>query len=49
MRYLSIAELIELHRMVIDQSGGSDGIRDLDSLESAIAQPRMTLDRKSVV
>ncbi len=48
MRYLSIAELIELHRMVIDQSGGSDGIRDLGGLESVIAQPRMTFDQREL-
>ena len=39
MRYLTIAEVLYLHRMVIAQSGGSSGIRDLGGLESAIAQP----------
>ena len=48
MRYLSIAELIELHRMVIDQSDGSDGIRALGGLESVIAQPRMTSDQREL-
>jgi death-on-curing protein len=42
MRYLSLAELLELHRMVIEQAGGSTGLRDLGALESAVAQPRMT-------
>ena len=42
MRYLSLAEVIELHRMVIEQAGGSPGLRDLGALESAVAQPRMT-------
>ena len=42
MRHLSLAEVIELHRMVIAQIGGSPGLRDLGALESAVAQPRMT-------
>jgi death on curing protein len=42
MRYLSLAEVTELHRLVIEASGGSHGIRDLGALESAVAQPRMT-------
>ena len=42
MRYLTLAEAIELHRRIIEQSGGAAGIRDLGSIESAIAQPQMT-------
>jgi death-on-curing protein len=42
MRHLSLAEVIDLHRMVIEQAGGSPGLRDLGALESAVAQPRMT-------
>jgi death-on-curing protein len=42
MRYLTIAEVLYLHRMVIAQSGGSSGIRDLGGLESATAQPLAT-------
>jgi death-on-curing protein len=41
MRYLTLAELIELHRRIIEQSGGADGIRDLGLAESALAQPQM--------
>lgn len=42
MRYLTLKELVELHRRVIEQSGGGTGIRDLGLLEAARAQPRMT-------
>ena len=42
MRYLSLGEVLELHRLVIEQAGGSAGVRDLGALESAVAQPRMT-------
>jgi death-on-curing protein len=44
MRSLTLMEVLELHRRVIEQSGGASGIRDLGLLESAIAQPRMTFD-----
>lgn len=42
MRHLRLAEVIDLHRRVIEVSGGSHGLRDLGALESAVAQPRMT-------
>ena len=42
MRYISLSEVLELHRRIIEESGGSTGLRDLGGLESAIAQPRMT-------
>jgi len=42
MRYLILGEVLELHRRVVEQSGGTMGIRDLGALESALAQPRMT-------
>ena len=42
MRYLTLVEVLELHRRIIEQSGGALGVRDFGLLESAIAQPRMT-------
>lgn len=44
MRYLTLAEVLELHRRIIQQSGGASGIRDVGGLESAVAQPRMTFE-----
>ena len=41
-RYLSLAEVLELHRRIIADTGGSDGLRDLGLLESAIGQPKQT-------
>ncbi len=41
MRYLTFAEVIELHRSIMAASGGAEGIRDLAALESALAQPTM--------
>ncbi|TAF07555.1 MAG: type II toxin-antitoxin system death-on-curing family toxin [Nostocales cyanobacterium] len=42
IRYLTLIEVLYLHRQVINQSGGSLGVRDLGLLESAVAQPKMT-------
>ena len=39
MRYLSLQEVLSLHSLIIAQSGGSSGLRDQGSLESAVAQP----------
>lgn len=41
-RYLSLAEVLRLHGRIIAETGGSDGLRDLGLLESALAQPRQT-------
>ncbi len=42
MRYLSIDEILKLHSLVIMQSGGSEGLRSRESLESSLAQPLQT-------
>lgn len=42
MRYLSLAQVLDLHRRAIEQSGGATGLRDLGALQSAVAQPRMS-------
>ena len=40
MRYLTLGEVVALHRALLESSGGASGIRDLRALESAVAQPR---------
>ncbi len=40
VRYLSLVEVLELHRRVVERTGGATGLRDLGSLQSALAQPR---------
>lgn len=42
MRYLSLSEVLALHRMVIEQSGSSAGIGDYGVLQSAVVQPYVT-------
>lgn len=39
MRHLTLAEVLELHRRLVDENSGSHGIRDLGMLEFAVAQP----------
>ena len=42
MRYLSLGEVVDLHRVLLEATGGAPGIRDLGALDSAIAQPKAT-------
>jgi death-on-curing protein len=37
-----VEEVIELHGMLVQQTGGSSGIRDQGMLDSALAQPQMS-------
>lgn len=41
-RYLEPEEILVLHELLMEQSGGSSGLRDWNLLDSAVAQPRMT-------
>ena len=43
MRYLTLGEVLALHQRLLEQTGGGGGLRDLGALESAIAQPKMTV------
>lgn len=42
--FLSLEEVLEMHRQQIDLYGGSPGLRDLEGLESALATPQATFD-----
>jgi death on curing protein len=44
MRYLTLGEVVALHRAILAATGGADGIRDLGALGSALAQPKATFD-----
>ena len=48
MRYLSLGEVVRLHQLLIESSGGAAGIRDLGLLDSALAQPRATFDGRDL-
>src|SRR5438046_9860982 len=48
MRYLTLAEVMDLYRRVMERSGGRVGILNLPALESALAQSRMTFEGKDL-
>ena len=37
MTFLTLEQLLEIHTLVVEATGGSTGLRDLDRLESVIA------------
>ena len=37
--FLELGEVVQIHRDQIERYGGSEGIRDMDLLESALAMP----------
>lgn len=37
IRHLTLGEVFELYRRVMDQAGGGAGLRDLGALEAALA------------
>lgn len=48
MRYLTISEILQMYRLMMETSGGTFGILSLDMLESAIAQPRASFGGKEL-
>ena len=44
MRYLTLGEVVALHRAILAATSGAEGLRDLGALESAVAQPKATFD-----
>ena len=40
-RFIALEKVLEMHRGVIETFGGSHGVRDRGSLESAILRPQM--------
>jgi len=43
-----LEEVLEIHDVVVDATGGSTGTRDIGLLESAIARPRQTFGEVSL-
>jgi len=48
MRGISLGQVLELHRRIMERSGGVPGILNLGALESAVQQPRMTFGGKDL-
>jgi death-on-curing protein len=43
MRYLTLGEVLALHRRILVESGGSPGVRNLAAIASAVSQPRVAV------
>lgn len=48
MRYLTAEELLVLHALVVDEFGGSHGVRDIELLKSIIHKPRSSFGGKDL-
>lgn len=48
MIWMTADDVIAIHSVVIEKSGGTDGLRDRSILESAIAAPMQTFDREDL-
>jgi len=46
MRFLSLGEVLALHRRILAESGGRLGVRDLGAIASALSQPRVSVGGK---
>jgi death-on-curing protein len=48
VRYLSETEVVEIHRRVVEQSGGLLGVRDHGALDSSVTQPTQSFAGKDL-
>jgi hypothetical protein len=46
VRYLTVAEVLYIHKQVIDEFGGSHGVRDMNLVESPVQPPKFFPDLK---
>ena len=44
IRYLSISEILELHKRIILETGGAPGLRDFRALESSLSHIKQTFN-----
>ena len=44
MKYLTVKDVLLLHNLAVDESGGSHGLRDFNLLESAVLRPQVSFD-----
>jgi death-on-curing protein len=45
---IDLRETIQIHEILIDKFGGTKGIRDMNLLESALARPFHTFDKRDL-
>jgi death-on-curing protein len=45
---IDIEDVLKIHEFLINKFGGSEGVRDIDLLKSAIGRPFQTFDKKDL-
>ena len=48
MRYLTAEQVLFIHSRLIDETGGSHGVRDLGLLQSAVSRPKATFGSENL-
>ena len=48
MNYLSAEQILFIHARLIDETGGSHGLRDMDGLLAAVGRPRSSFEGKDL-
>lgn len=48
MKYLSVKDMLLLHHLAVEASGGSHGLRDMGLLEAAVARPKASFGGKDL-
>lgn len=48
MKYLTVEQVLFIHSRIIAETGGSNKVRDLGLLQSAVARPRATFEGKEM-
>lgn len=48
MKYLTAGQVLFIHSRLIDETGGSHGIRDVGLLQSAVSRPKATFGGKDL-
>jgi death-on-curing protein len=43
MRFLTLGEVLALHRRILAESGGTAGVRDLGAIASAVSRPKVSV------
>ncbi|QGT98797.1 Death on curing protein, Doc toxin [Candidatus Syntrophocurvum alkaliphilum] len=48
IKWIDLDTVLEIHQKVIKSTGGSNGVRDLNALDSAIYSPLATFDKQEL-
>jgi prophage maintenance system killer protein len=46
---IKLEDVLKIHNLLIDQFGGSHGVRDMGALNSAINRPFATFDKQNCI